>query len=168
MLKQKIQQQINDIRDDVMFDAYHKYDGHAIDRHVMNNDELRKALWAKPRPVNIDDIVMVTRFESKAKALEIIAETLQMNIDSIEKWLLSNSEEDLVATATYEEATGDGYAKNTDWSKTIPVHSVRVVIRKNFKLISRSFVIVTAYPTRSFDDVDAIYDAIDDFISRKN
>ena len=167
MLKNKIQQQINDIRDPLLFMAYQS-EGHAIDRHVLTDDELRRALWVKPRPQSIDDIVMVTRFTSKEKALEIIADTLQQNANAIEEWLLSHSEEDLAVNAIFEDETGDGLVKNTNWAQTIPVHSARVIIRKNFKMIGRNFVVVTAYPLRSFDDVDVIYDAIDAFISKKN
>ena len=166
MLKKKIQQQINDIRDPLLFMAYQN-EGHALDRHILDDEALRKALWVKPRPKDADDIVMVTRFQSKEQALGIIADTLQENIDAIEEWLLSNSEEDLAVSAIYNEPTGDGLVKNTDWTKTIPVHAAMVILRKNFKMIGRNFVIVTAYPLRSFDDVDAIYEAIDDFVSKK-
>ena len=167
MLKKKLEEQINDIRDPLLFLAYQS-EGHAIDRHVLSDDELRRALWVKPKPKDIDDIVMVTRFHSKEKALEIIANTLLNNIDAIEKWLRSDSEDDLAVSHIYSEQTGDGLVKNTDWTKTIPVHAAMVVIRKNFKLVGRSFVVVTSYPLRSFDDVDAIYEAIDEFINKKN
>lgn len=167
MLRKKIQQQINDIRDELLFFAYQN-EGHAIEKHVLSDDELRRALWVKPRPKYDDDIVMVTRFSSKSRALNIIADTLQENIDAIEKWLLTDSEADLAVTATFEDATGDGLAKNTNWTKTIPVHAAMVVLRKNFALISRSFIVVTAYPIRNFDDNDIIYEAIDEFISKKN
>ena len=167
LLKNKVEQQIRDIRDPILFLAYQS-EGHAIDRHVLNDDQLRRALWVKPRPKDNDDIVMVTRFQSKEKALEIIADTLQANVDEIVNWLSCDSEQDLAVMATYAEPTGDGLVKNTDWTKPIPVHAAMVVLRKNFRLVSRSFVIVTAYPLRSFNDVDAIYDAIDAFISKKN
>ena len=166
MLKKKLEQQINDIRDPLLFMAYQS-EGHAINRHVLTNDELRRALWIKPKPKDKDDIVMVTRFQSKEKALEIIANTLLKNSDVIEKWLLSDNEGDLAVSATYRDATGDGLVKNTDWTKVIPVHSAMVVIRKNFTVIGRSFVVVTAYPLRSFDDIDAIYEAIDDYVNKK-
>lgn len=166
MLKEKIQEQINDIKDPLLFMAYQS-EGHAIERHVLSDDELRRALWVKPRPKDIDDVVMVTRFQSKEKALQIIANTLQNNIDAIEKWLLSDTEKELTTSFVFDEPTGDGLVKNSDWTKPIPVHSVKVIIRKNFKLIGRSFVIVTAYPARSQSDVDTIYDAIDEFIAKK-
>ena len=166
MLKMKIKQQIEDIRDPLLFQAYQS-EGHAIEHHVLSDDELRRALWVRPMPKNIDDIDMVTRFKDKEHALNLIAETLLQNIDLIEKWLLTDTDNAYEATAAFEEATGDGLAKNTDWSKPIPVHGVRVILVKNSQIIGRSFVVVTAYPQRTFEDIDAIYDAIDDYISRK-
>ena len=167
MLIEKIKQQINDLRDPMLFMAYH-HEGHAIERHILSDDELRRSLWVKPRPNSVDDIVMVTRFQSKEKALEIIAETLDANVNEIAKWLLCDSKEDFEATAVFNESTGDGLAKNTDWTNTIPVHGARVILRKNFKIIGRSFVVVTAYPFGAVDDIDSIYAAIDDFVSKKN
>lgn len=167
MLRRKIEQQIEDIRNPLLFLAY-QCEGHAIDRHVLDDRQLLRAIYAKRKPQDVDDIVMVTRFKSKESALNLIADTLLHNIDAIEKWLLSSSENAYEATCTYTEATGDGLAKNTDWSKPIPVHGVRVVILKNFRLISRSFIVVTAYPQGTCDDIDAIYERIDDYISKKN
>ena len=167
MLKQRLKEQINDIRDPLLYLAYQS-EGHAIERHVLNDDELRRALWVRPMPKNIDEIDMVTRFRDKEQALNLIADTLLQNIDTIEKWLLTDTEDAYEATASFADPTGDGLAKRTDWSKTIPVHGVRVILAKNFQIVGRSFVVVTAYPQRTFEDIDAIYDAIDDYLAKKN
>lgn len=166
MLKEKILSQIEDVKNKTLFDALH-CKGHALDKHILTDEELRQALWMKPRPVDVDDIVMVTRFCNEEIAREAIAIALQKNIKEIEKWLLSSAEADYVATATFEDAIGDGLAKNADWNKTIPIHGIRVVIRKDFSCICNSFVVVTAYPCRTLDDVDVIYEAIDDFLAKK-
>lgn len=137
-------------------------------KHILTDDEMRKALWEKPRPVDIDDIVMVTRFLSEDNAIQLIADTLSANISDIESWLLSDTDKDYVAYATFDHITGDGLVKNTDWTKPIPVHGVHVIIRKDFKDIYKSFNIVTAYPIRTMYDVDDIYDAIEEYINRKS
>lgn len=166
LTKKKIKEQIESIRDPLLFTAF-QFEGHAIEEHVLSDDKLRWKLWKKKAPVDNDDIVMVTRFFSKESALNLIANALLKNLDEIVKWLLSDTNRVFVATATFEEPTGDGLTKNTDWTKTIPVHDVRVIIKKDFRIISRSFSIITAYPQRSFEDVDVIYEAIDEYTSRK-
>lgn len=166
MLKEKIRSQINDIRDKTLFNALH-FKGHALHRHILSNEELQCALNRKRHPIDIDDIVMVTRFFNEDHAIQLIADTLQNNSNEIEKWLLSDTECDYVAYAFFDDATGEGLAKNTGIDNIIQVHGTCVVIRKDFSSICKSFVIVTAYPTRTPDDVDVIYEAIDEYISRK-
>lgn len=167
MLRKKLEQQINDIRDPLLFKVI-QHEGHALDRHLMSDEKLKRALWAMRKPKDCDDIVMETRFFSESQALNAIADSLQQNIDIIEKWLLSECFGRLEVTGNFTEATGDGLVKNTDWSKPILVHAVRVILEKNSCSVLRSFIVVTAYPIRCFDDNDAIYEAIDDFISKKN
>ena len=167
MLKEKIISQINDIRDKTLFSAFH-YKGHALHKHILSDEDLLKALWEKPRPIDVDDIVMVTRFFDEDNAIKLIADTLLQNVNEIEKWLLTDSDCDYAAYAFFDFATGDGLAKNTDWNNTIQVHGMCVVIRKDFSSVCKSFGVVTAYPTRTPDDVDGIYELIDEYIGRKD
>ena len=167
MLKEKILSQISDIRDPLLFTAI-QIEGHALDKHLLSDDALRRALCHKEKPKYFDDIVKVTRFSSKEDALNLIADTLTRVVSDIEKWLLSDLESDLVIKEIFERETGDGLVKNTDWSQTIPMHAVTVVLRKNFRKIGRSFVVVTAYPSATLDDNDAIYDAMDAYAAQKN
>ena len=167
IVKRKIQEQIEMIKNPILYYAF-QWEGHAIERHVLTDTQLFRALWTKPKPKYADDIVKVTRFVDKESALHFIADTLSKNIDNIAKWLLSDIRKDLVVTATFDEVTGDALVKNTNWQKTIPMHSTLVVLRKNYKVLSRSFVIVTAYPDSTLEDVDVIYDAMDEYISKKN
>ena len=125
------------------------------------------ALWKKAKPKYDDDIVQVLRFKSKELAISFIVKTLSQNVDEIVNWQLSDIQQDLVVTASYNEATGDTLVKNTDWTKPIPMHKVLVVLRKNFRVLSRSFVIVTAYPDSTMEDVDVIYDALDAYAAQK-
>lgn len=166
MLKSKIVSQIEDIRDSVLFGVLH-CKGHALFKHVLSFEELQNALRWKRRAQDVDDIVMVTRFFDEDSARNLIADTLLLNIEGIEKWLLSSIDNDYVATATFDSPTGDGLAKNTDFTKTIPVHGVTVVLRKDFSFVGQSFFVVTAYPMRTLDDVDVIYEVIDEYIARK-
>ena len=167
MLKKKILDQIEDIRDPMLFAAL-QIEGHALDRHLLSDDALRRALYLKKRPADFYDIVKVTRFSDKNTALNLIANTLTKSVSEIEKWLLSDIENDLTVQEYFLEETGDGLVKNTDWSQTIPMHAVTVVLRKNFRKIGRSFVVVTAYPSPTLDDNDIIFDALEAYAAKKN
>ena len=166
MLKAKIVEQIEDIRNPMLFAAL-QVEGHALDRHLLSDNALRQALRLKGKPKYLDDIIKVTRFFDEGDALNLIADTLTTAISDIERWLLSDIEDDLTIKECFERATGDGLVKNTDWSQTISMHAVTVVLRKNFRKIGRSFVVVTAYPSASLDDNDVIYDAMDAYATQK-
>ena len=167
MLKEKINSQIKDIRNIVLFKALH-YKGHALEKHVLTDEQLFGVLAKKRRPIDPDDIIMVTRFNDAETAVNLIADTLLKNINEIEHWLLTDTDCDYVAYAFFDFATGDGLAKNTDCSHTIPVHGMCVVVRKDYSCICNSFVVVTAYPVSSPDDTDIVYECIDEYISRKD
>lgn len=166
-LKTTLLEEIDDIRDSTLFKALY-FKGHALTKHVLTDEQLRQAIKMAPRPYNEDDIVMVTRFFDEESARRLIADALEKSIEEVEKWILSDTDRDYVAMVTFNEPTGDGLVKHTDWTKPIPVHGVCVVIRKDSSNICNHFGIVTAYPIRVFEDVDTIYDAIDEYISKKN
>lgn len=166
-LKTTLLEEIEDIRDRTMFNAFY-FKGHALKRHILTDEQLRQAIWDAPRPYDECDIVMVTRFFDETIARNLIADTLTQNIDEIEKWIISDSDENYAAIATFDKPTGDGLVKNTDWSKPIQVHGVCVVVRKDSSNICNHFGILTAYPIRVMEDVDEIYEAIDKYIEKKS
>lgn len=167
---QRILGQISEVRDPILFKAFHQEHsrdgGHALDRHLLSQQELVKALRKRRKP-NFDEILKVTRFFDEISALNFIADALEHNLSDIEKWLLSSIESDLVIHQAFKRPVGDGIAKNMDWTKPIPMHSLTVVLRKNSRLVGRSFVVVTAYPDATMDDNDVIYDAIDEYLAGK-
>ena len=165
LLNEKIKGQIEDIRNPMLFKAFQS-EGHALERHLLTQQELVWALWKRRAP-NFDEILKVTRFFDEESALNFIADALEHNFSTIEKWMMSDIESDLIIHQAFKKPVGDGIAKNTDWTKPIPMHSLTIVLRKNFKIMSRCFVVVTAYPDATMDDNDIIYDAMDAYLAGK-
>jgi hypothetical protein len=167
MLKEKIREAIIEIRDPMLFKALH-WKGHMCERHILTNEEMRETIKRRTALPDEDDILMVTRFNNLEEALELTAQTLENNIDNIVEWIKSDIEDTMVFTTTFSDPTGDGLVKNADWTNFIPVHGVNVVLTRKSCMIGQPFVITTSYPVRVFEDIDNIYDAIDEYAERKN
>ena len=167
MLKKKIREQISDIRNPILFKALH-WKGHMHERHLLTNEEMREVIKRRAPLENEDDIVMVTRFNSFEEALELTAQTLEENVEKIAEWLMDDCSEIMEFTSRFPYPTGDGLIKNADWTNFVPVHGVNVVLCKGSCIPGQSFVVTTSYPIRTFEDIDNIYDAIDDYTEKRN
>lgn len=161
-MKNRIMQEIEDIRDPILFNALH-WRGHALQRHLLSNEEMRERIKERPPVKEDDEIIMITRFFALKEALDLTAKTLEENIEKITEWVNADCENELQVISSFSFITGDGLVKNADWNRFLPVHGVCVVLNRRYDAFGRSFVIKTSYPIRVHEDIDDICDAIDEW-----
>lgn len=168
MYTKRILQQINDLKDPVLFSALH-WRGHALRNHILTDEEMREAIRNKKSSrSSCGDIVMISRFFNEAEASELIIRVLENSLNALESWLLSDCDDYGVFEMSFDFPTGDGLVFNTNWKNFFTLHGVCVVLSKKRTMPGQSFIVKTAYPICSFEDVDPIYDAIDDFVSKRS
>lgn len=160
-----IEREIEEILDENLFLTYHEHKGHCLTEHLLSDKDLRQKLWNMPKPADENDIVMATRFYSREQALKAIYEALSAHVDEIREWRKNLLYPYLEISHTDTKPTGEGICKNTD-KNLIAVHGTRVILIANDNE-GRAFYIRTAYPVRTYDDVDVIYDAMDEWQERK-
>lgn len=160
-----IEREIEEILDKDLFLAYHEAKGHCLTEHCIDTKTLKQRLWDMPKPKFSDDIVAATRFFDENSALIAIHDTLINHISDIIKWRKMLDYPYLEITHEFTTPIGEGLCKNTDKS-LIPMHCIRVILINNDKN-GRAFYIKTAYPTYSMDDIDIIYEKMDDFENKR-
>lgn len=166
MVKEKIEEFIKEILDKERFNICHELYGHCLAEHLLELPELQTKLWDMPKATDRNPIVAATRFFSEECARSMICETLLENIDDIVQWRKNLYTNILTIEKEFENLTGEGIIKNADWNRLIPMHKL-IIVLANGDSIGQPFYIKTAYPSRSFDDNDACYDAIDEFQAKK-
>jgi len=161
-----IKKEIQEITNKEIFMATHESFGHCLTEHLLNDKELRDKLYMMPRPRDEFDIVMATRFFSEEDALAKIQEGLEKSYKKIVNWRKDLMNPYLELQITFETPVGEGIVKNASFNKMLKVHGLRIILIAGDKL-GRSFYIKTAYPMRSINDIDEIYEAIDEWQMKK-
>lgn len=154
-----VDNEIKMITDEEDFICVHEAMGHCLTGHLLNDRELRQKLYGMPKPRDLDEIIMATRFFSKEQALHDIRQALAENREQIISWRKHLDNPFCEIQCTFSKETGEGICKNTDFQERIPVHGIRVILIRGDSL-GRAFYIKTAYPNCTFEDVDVVYDAI--------
>ena len=154
------------VLDETQFNICHELHGHCLTEHILDLKDLQTKLWNMPKPTADEPIVAASRFLSKEIALKTISETLLKNVDEIINWRKKLLLPELVVIADFEEAIGDAIVKDADRGKPIPMHRCRIVLY-NGDLFGQPFYIKTAYPSRTPDDIDACYDAMEEWEEKK-
>ena len=167
MTKEKLEKFIKEsVLDETQFQICHELRGHCITKHIVDINVLQERVWNMPRPTVDEPIKVATRFLSEESARQLIYETLIENVKDIANWRSKLYTKDYEITKEFDIVTGEGIVKGADKNQLIPMHAVRIIIC-NGDYFGQPFYIKTAYPFRSFDDIDACYDAIDEFQARK-
>ncbi len=161
-----LEREIQEITDEKIFFAIHEAYGHCLAEHILTDKELSNKLYDMPKPKSYDDIVMATRFYSKESALNFIQSGMLREIDKVKQWRAKLMYPFLELSVTFKEPVGEGIIKNADHKKKVPVHGLRIILIVGDKM-GRAFYIKTAYPIRVFEDIDNIYDAIDEWQEKK-
>lgn len=154
------------VLDETQFNICHELHGHCLTEHILDLKDLQTKLWNMPKPTADEPIVAALRFLSKEIALKTISETLLKNVDEIINWRKKLLLPELVVIADFEEAIGDAIVKDADRGKPIPMHRCRIVLY-NGDRFGQPFYIKTAYPSRTPDDIDACYDAMEEWEEKK-
>ncbi|MCQ4774960.1 hypothetical protein NE634_14675 [Lacrimispora saccharolytica] len=161
-ITKQLQQEIEEIRDKVLFYTYHS--SNLDEQHILvDTNALRQKL--RMLPVYGDEICMYSHFFGCADdVLPLIQTCVQQNLQYLEKWNPSNTA--LVLHSNFPKPIGTGIVKGTDWDTLFPMSRIRVILEKS-KISGRTFRIATAYPVPNMEEMDAIWDAMDAFSAQQ-
>lgn len=149
--------------------AYHgeRQTSHMFTRHMhVSLSELKNRL--KHIHVDQDEIVKASRFLSNdlSEIASLLHTCLDKNYSRIEKWNRSGRIGKLDISYIFPSPIGECIAMNTNWKHTFKESELVIVLGES-NLSGRIFQILTAYPEATPEEVDLIYDAIDEWFLTK-
>ncbi len=158
-ITKQLQQEIEEIRDKALFYTYHS--SSLSEQHIfVDSNALRQKLRLLPN-YNSNEMCMYSRFYGHTDdVLPLIQTCVQENLQYLEKWNPRNTA--LVLHTDFPEPIGTGIVKDTDWNTLFSMSRIRVILGKS-KISERTFRIVTAYPVPNIEEMNEIWDAMDDF-----
>ena len=157
-ITKQLQQEIEEIQDKVLFSIHHS--SNLSEQHIFaDTNALRQNL--RLLPVYGDEMCMFSHFFGGSDdVLPLIQTCVQRNLQYLEKWNPRNTA--LVLHTDFPEPIGTGIVKDTDWNTLFSMSRIRVILGKS-KISERTFRIVTAYPVPNIEEMNEIWDAMDDF-----
>ena len=146
---------------------FYNSNSHLFSRHMANiSDEELKARLRKIQNVS-DDLIPYSRFYgSEDEVIGLVLECIGENLEEIDAFFNDNAKAELEIIKDYNHSVGEGYVKNTSWDEKFQMNRVLVVLVKT-ESINNPFAIKTAYPAFATDQVDAIWEAIDEWIASR-
>lgn len=136
---------------------------HLFDRHLSTVTDIYLKTRLKYAEDEEGNIVSRTRFkDGETKIIERIIECIKENLEEIDKFANTNSDGKLNLVKDYTEPIGEGFVKNANPDTLFQTSRLEVVMIKTEKY-DIPFKIITAFPTFSIDEVDDVWDAIDEW-----
>nr|WP_303181814.1 RNase A-like domain-containing protein [Lachnoclostridium phocaeense] len=160
----QLMREIEDVAIPELLLAYHGERQHMLTRHMdVSLIELRNRL--RHIHVEKDEIMKASRFlsNSLAEVCTYVHTCLLQNQAKVEKWMRTGRLGKLDISCTFDHPVGECIALNTNWKDTFQESQLVVVLGES-DIPGRIFQILTAYPEATPDEIDLIYDAMDQWL----
>lgn len=156
----QLSREIGDILVPELFLAYHENcGGHALSRHVgVSAQDLRNRISEN---LHLGDFTRYSRFfGTREEVLPLIHRCLTVNLPTVSKWL--GNDKPLELLCDFPAPIGDALVRGASWHQTLATSRI-VVVLVPAVIEGRLFRVITAYPDFDMDEVDAAWDAIDEW-----
>lgn len=150
--------ELDEILEKELFHAYNS--SHMEERHIFINDNEMRHRLKKMDSVD-GDICMVSKFDCNTEQiLPVIHSCISKNLKELQKW--NPNREFLLLHLDQPEPIGHGFVKGTDLRNSFFMSRIRVILAES-DIKGRLFSVITAYPVPNLDEIDDIWDNIDQF-----
>lgn len=138
---------------------------HIYSRHIGISDmQMQDRL--RHIPFQRDEIIASSRFYNECTAIMATCACLWLHENELLEYLANDRQEMLHISRDFKCTIGESFVKETNWEQIFPMSRVIVVVAKTEDK-HNPLKIITAYPIFTMDEVDTVWDAIDDWLAKK-
>lgn len=159
-LNKKLMTEISEILVSELFKSNHNYE-HILERHVaISDDGLERRLKKLDNSVN--ELKIMSRFLDEKTMINSIYACLLNNIEDIAKWIIEEKENGFFKEFIYDfpYVIGEGMVKGIKDKILIKMRRICIILKEGYN--GNMFSVQTAYPEISFDDIDEVWDMIEE------
>ena len=138
---------------------------HIYSRHIDISDMQMKDRL-RHIPFQRDEIIASSRFHDECAAIMATCACLRLHENELLEYLASDRQEMFHMSRDFKYTIGESFVKETNWEQMFPMSRVIVVVAKTEDK-QNPLKIITAYPIFTMDEVDGVWDAIDDWLKKR-